>query len=56
MLEQVRDAVNQQGLHSDVFDAMWKVLKEGESSLSEVWGYIGFTAKWLLVRACQTLE
>lgn len=36
--EQAREVMIGQGLHNDVFDAMWKVLTEGEGSLSEVWG------------------
>ena len=36
--EQVYDVLQQQGLHEEVFEAMWKVLTEGEGSLSEVWG------------------
>jgi HD-like signal output (HDOD) protein len=35
---QAREVMLGQGLHPDVFDAMWKVLMEGEQSLSEVWG------------------
>jgi len=36
--EQAHDVLSQQGLHEEVFDAMWKVLNEGEESLSGVWG------------------
>ena len=34
----VRFVAHQQGLHAEVFDAMWMVLSSGEESLSEVWG------------------
>lgn len=36
--EQVRTVVLAQGLHSEVFEAMWEVLNKGEASLSDVWG------------------
>jgi len=34
----VKAILMQQGLHEEVFEAMWKVLNEGEESLSQVWG------------------
>jgi len=37
-MEQVQTVLREQGLHDEVFEAMWKVLTEGEQSLSEVWG------------------
>jgi len=36
--KQVQEVISQQDLHDEVFEAMWKVLNEGENSLSEVWG------------------
>jgi len=37
-MEQVQSVLREQGLHDEVFEAMWKVLTEGEQKLSEVWG------------------
>lgn len=36
--QQANDVLAQQGLHEEVFEEMWKVLNEGEGSLSQVWG------------------